>query len=207
MHTVWLRRWVPVWLLVASTCSSPPAEYDAERIHQEAWVWDAHVDTPNHIHLAGHDIGRWADSSQVDLPKMDKGGLDGGFFAVFVYPSEVPQPRMAAYVSEVITTFVKQVARYVGATVATVRSWEKSGKLTPMKVGRKVRFSRQEIDDLMASAALPVGRFVFRDRRGDFRSANLDHETVAEIASKLAGLDADESVWKLALPFWTREWT
>jgi membrane dipeptidase len=50
-------------------------------------VLDTHFDTPANLGRPGwsildrHDTAR--DGSQVDLPRMIEGGVDGGFFAVF----------------------------------------------------------------------------------------------------------------------------
>lgn len=55
--------------------------------HRNAVVLDTHFDTPANFHLPGWDmLDRHAyavDGSQVDLPRMIEGGVDGGFFAVF----------------------------------------------------------------------------------------------------------------------------
>lgn len=55
--------------------------------HHDAIVLDTHFDTPALFHLAGWDIldrhSYAADGSQVDLPRMIDGGVDGGFFALF----------------------------------------------------------------------------------------------------------------------------
>lgn len=55
--------------------------------HRDAIVLDTHFDTPALFHLPGWDIldrhSYAADGSQVDLPRMIDGGVDGGFFALF----------------------------------------------------------------------------------------------------------------------------
>lgn len=56
-------------------------------LHERLLVLDSHLDTPMQLARPGWDISqrhRYADDlSQVDLPRMREGGLDGGFFAVF----------------------------------------------------------------------------------------------------------------------------
>jgi membrane dipeptidase len=48
---------------------------------------DTHLDTPEHFARKGwsmverHEVR--ADGTQVDLPRMDAGGLDGGFFVIY----------------------------------------------------------------------------------------------------------------------------
>ncbi|TFY84270.1 membrane dipeptidase [Pseudomonas kairouanensis] len=56
-------------------------------LHQRLLVLDSHLDTPLSLTRPGwnilerHDYRK--DGSQVDLPRMREGGLDGGFFAVY----------------------------------------------------------------------------------------------------------------------------
>ncbi len=56
-------------------------------LHQRLLVLDSHLDTPLTLTRPGWNIiERHAyrqDGSQVDLPRMREGGLDGGFFAVY----------------------------------------------------------------------------------------------------------------------------
>ncbi|MGC5702818.1 dipeptidase [Pseudomonas sp. NFXW11] len=56
-------------------------------LHQRLTVLDSHLDTPMQLARPGWDIRqrhRYQDDlSQVDLPRMKEGGLDGGFWAIF----------------------------------------------------------------------------------------------------------------------------
>ena len=56
-------------------------------IHEQMLVLDTHLDIPERF-----DSGQWDfsephlfawDGSQVDLPRMRQGGLDGGFFVIY----------------------------------------------------------------------------------------------------------------------------
>lgn len=68
----------------AQAADVPPA---IRALHERLLVLDSHLDTPMQLARPGWDISqrhRYADDlSQVDLPRMHEGGLDGGFFAVF----------------------------------------------------------------------------------------------------------------------------
>lgn len=68
----------------AQAADVPPA---IRVLHERLLVLDSHLDTPMQLARPGWDISqrhRYADDlSQVDLPRMREGGLDGGFFAVF----------------------------------------------------------------------------------------------------------------------------
>jgi membrane dipeptidase len=55
-------------------------------LHDQMLVMDTHLDTPSRFHT-GWDFGDLhhfaEDNSQVDLPRMEQGGLDGGFFVIY----------------------------------------------------------------------------------------------------------------------------
>jgi membrane dipeptidase len=78
---------LPLLFLTASA-SPPPEPTAAERLTHEAMlVLDTHLDTPAMLEKPGWEFGDhhhydW-DRSQVDLPRMEAGGLDGGFFVIY----------------------------------------------------------------------------------------------------------------------------
>lgn len=61
---------------------------EAASIHDRILTLDTHLDTPIVLDRPTFDITErhdpWDDDSQVDLPRMIEGGLDAGFFAVWV---------------------------------------------------------------------------------------------------------------------------
>jgi len=61
---------------------------DPRAIHEALLTLDSHLDTPLDLERPGWDIMQRHDVaddlSQVDLPRMTEGGLDGGFFAIFI---------------------------------------------------------------------------------------------------------------------------
>ena len=67
---------------------SPPISAATRAVHDAAIVLDTHFDTPSLFSRPGwditdrHDVN--VDGSQVDLPRMIDGGVDGGFFAVYI---------------------------------------------------------------------------------------------------------------------------
>ena len=73
------------FLCLSVTASA--AGLDPRRVHEAAVVLDTHFDTPANLGRPGwsildrHETNR--DGSQVDLPRMIDGGVDGGFFVVF----------------------------------------------------------------------------------------------------------------------------
>lgn len=72
-------------LTVALAANAQASNSDA--LHQRLLVLDSHLDTPMQLARPGWDISqrhRYADDlSQVDLPRMREGGLDGGVWAIF----------------------------------------------------------------------------------------------------------------------------
>ncbi|MBH0014732.1 membrane dipeptidase, partial [Pseudoalteromonas sp. NZS100_1] len=57
------------------------------QLHQKLITLDSHLDTPASLDLPDWSIdeehGVHSDYTQVDLPRMKKGGLDGGFWAIY----------------------------------------------------------------------------------------------------------------------------
>jgi membrane dipeptidase len=71
----------------AQTADGGGVSAQARAIHDHAIVLDAHFDTPSLFSRQGWDFAVRqdvaVDGSQVDLPRMADGGVDGGFFAIF----------------------------------------------------------------------------------------------------------------------------
>ncbi len=58
----------------------------AKALQQRLLTLDSHLDTPANFHREGFDLRQRHDHnalSQVDLPRMQEGALDGGFFAIY----------------------------------------------------------------------------------------------------------------------------
>jgi membrane dipeptidase len=74
-------------LALGALALSPAQAADAGALHKRLLVLDTHLDTPMNFSRPGWDImdahSFASDLSQVDYPRMAKGGLDGGFFAIF----------------------------------------------------------------------------------------------------------------------------
>ncbi len=61
---------------------------DIMEFHAGLMVLDSHLDTPAKFHQSGYKFDRkssWAeDGSHVDLYRMNEGGLDGGFWVIYI---------------------------------------------------------------------------------------------------------------------------
>jgi len=64
----------------------------ARALHERVLVLDTHLDTPANFSRPGWDIAddhsAERDLSQVDLPRMRRGGLDGGFWVIYTGQGE-----------------------------------------------------------------------------------------------------------------------
>src|SRR5687768_436892 len=56
-------------------------------LHERILTLDTHLDTPSFFERPGWDFDEHHhfefDGSQVDIPRMEAGGLDGGFFVIY----------------------------------------------------------------------------------------------------------------------------
>ncbi|MDQ1354763.1 MAG: rane dipeptidase [Acidobacteriota bacterium] len=83
----------------------------AMKIHQEAIVIDTHCDTPMVMLDKGLDIGQKSDKNDLDLIRMEEGGLDAAFFAAFV-ANDLDQKKPAKKALEMIDEIYRQVEKY-----------------------------------------------------------------------------------------------
>ncbi len=77
-------------------CATSPSQ-----VHQSLLTLDTHLDAPMLFGVQGWDITQrhsvQRDGSQVDLPRMIEGGLDGGFWAIYIPQGPLtPEGRAAA---------------------------------------------------------------------------------------------------------------
>jgi membrane dipeptidase len=77
-------------LILFPSCQS--LEQKAAKIHDKVFTIDSHTDTPLKFFKGDYDIGQEHDGrkgdGKVDIPRMEKGGLDAVFFAVFIGQGE-----------------------------------------------------------------------------------------------------------------------
>lgn len=64
-----------------------PAAAPGSEFHQSLMVLDSHLDTPAYFHTPEYTFSKRGDfdvdGTHVDLPRMNEGGLDGGFWVIF----------------------------------------------------------------------------------------------------------------------------
>src|ERR1700716_1496868 len=85
MHAaIFSKLGLTAFLLVAA---APALAAAANAVHRRIITLDSHMDTPMNFARPGwsmmdaHTVQN--DLSQIDYPRMMKGGLDGGFFAIY----------------------------------------------------------------------------------------------------------------------------
>ena len=73
---------------------------DVDQFHESIAVFDSHLATPALFHTEAYDFKRrqtWEeDGTHVDLPRMNEGGLDGGFWVIFTRQGPLDEASYAA---------------------------------------------------------------------------------------------------------------
>lgn len=129
--------------LVGGCASAPPAadtrvDVTRERalaVHRSLLTLDTHLDTPLVLMRPGFDFGKRHDGvrsfTQVDLPRLEEGGLDAGFYAVFVSQRERTPAGFAQAADLADRTFAR-----IEATIA--RHPERLAKATTAAATRRI---------------------------------------------------------------------
>ena len=119
-----ISRALPLLFLAACVAQvddvdrTPPTE--ELELHQSLLILDSHLDTPALFHSDGYTFGERGsfvdDGTNVDLPRLLEGGLDGGFWVIYT-----PQGDLTAdaYVAARTSAVLRQMAiRELGARYA-----------------------------------------------------------------------------------------
>lgn len=133
-----MEHWLGLWCMAALALpAAVPQGLDpvlwkrAMKVHRAAIVVDTHVDTPGFFGTASFDLA--ADpKAELDLAKMDAGGLDAVFLAVFVSNKHDDQ-NPAKEALETLDAIRRQAALHpdraaLALTVADIRRLHKEGK-------------------------------------------------------------------------------
>lgn len=83
---------------------------DSRALHERLLVLDSHMDTPRQLSRPGWSILQRhgpEDLSQVDLPRMREGGLDGGFWAVYTPQGSLDEAGMARASDQGLATLAR----------------------------------------------------------------------------------------------------
>ncbi|MEL7042457.1 MAG: membrane dipeptidase [Pseudomonadota bacterium] len=84
---------------------------DPAALHDTLLTLDAHLDTPALFHRASYDFsarGSFADDrTNVDLPRLQEGQLDGGFWVIYTAPGPLNE---AAYIAARTSAILRQMS-------------------------------------------------------------------------------------------------
>jgi len=102
----------------ASAQTAPDVTPEDRLVHEQMLVLDTHLDVPLRFFRHGWDLGDLhffaEDNSQVDLPRMEQGGLDGGFFVVYTPQGELT-PAAYAEARSAALLRTMEIHRMLGA--------------------------------------------------------------------------------------------
>lgn len=106
----------------------------AKKLHDSAFVFDAHVHAINRQFYHGGDIGDRVQDGQFDLPRAKEGGIDAMFFSVFVTEDYYPQRLETRQTLRLIDLALTQLARNadkieLAKTAADISRINRSGKM------------------------------------------------------------------------------
>lgn len=136
-------------ILLAATalagCATTASDQSPKVLHKSLLVLDTHLDTPMHFEREGWDFGARHtladDLAQLDIPRMQDGALDGGFFAIYTEQGPLTAKGYADALafargrSELIDRTIAAHADAIGPalTAADARRLDKAGKLIAFK--------------------------------------------------------------------------
>ncbi|MGH9630844.1 MAG: dipeptidase, partial [Bryobacteraceae bacterium] len=83
----------------------------AQKLHDQAFVFDAHVHTINRQFYHGGDIGERVQDGHFDLPRAKDGGIDAMFFSIFVTEDYYPQRLETKQVLRLMDLALTQIER------------------------------------------------------------------------------------------------
>ncbi|HEY0116842.1 MAG TPA: membrane dipeptidase, partial [Allosphingosinicella sp.] len=132
-------------LAAPASAQQPGAEITPEDrlVHDQMIVIDTHLDVPSRFRT-GWDLGELhhfaEDNSQVDLPRMAQGGLDGGFFVIYTAQGEL-NPAAYARARDSALLRAMEIHRMLGAyrdRIALVTTAEEAE--AAVQAGKRIAF-------------------------------------------------------------------
>ena len=120
-----MRPVLSILLCAACAARSPAVRITPQdlQLHKDAVVVDAHCETTEAMFYESYDLLQRHDTRQVDLPRMQEGGLDAEFFSVFVHPESVDLTQFFPTAMQQID-LLQRVARESGGKIALARNAE-----------------------------------------------------------------------------------
>ncbi|MEL6857818.1 MAG: membrane dipeptidase [Pseudomonadota bacterium] len=134
--------------VVTAQQASGNAMTGVNAFHDSIAVFDSHLDTPALFHTEDYvftDRGSFEeDGTHVDLPRMNEGGLDGGFWVIFTRQGPLDQASYAAARTHGLMrqTAIREFAAKYHEEVALALSWQDVEGI--LADGKKVVFQSME---------------------------------------------------------------
>ncbi|MEL6687315.1 MAG: membrane dipeptidase [Pseudomonadota bacterium] len=99
-------------LLLGTACTTVPTQSpQASSLHGDILTLDAHLDTPALFHRDGYDFSERGsfetDGTNVDLPRLREGELDGGFWVIYTAPGPLTEE---AYIKARTSAILRQAS-------------------------------------------------------------------------------------------------
>ena len=104
-------KFVILLLLAAPLLMAAEPSPRARKLHNDAFVFDAHVHVINRQFYHGGDIGERVADGQFDLPRAKDGGVDAMFFSLFVTEDYYPQRFEARQVFRLLDLALTQLEK------------------------------------------------------------------------------------------------
>ena len=97
--------------LISEQQAPDAAPIGASELHDQLLTLDAHLDTPALFHRDGYDFSKRGsyetDRTNVDLPRLQEGQLDGGFWVIYTAPGPLTE---AAYIAARTSAILRQAS-------------------------------------------------------------------------------------------------
>ena len=128
------REWGVSAAALLGACAAPREPSPEPEAPAGPLYVDLHIDTPSRILNEGLDLAESREYTHVDIPKMRKGGLHAGFFAVSTSARSQTPLEAVKQALRIIDTIVEEVRRhpaelFMGTTADDVASARSGGKI------------------------------------------------------------------------------
>lgn len=126
------RLWIA--LLVVALLGSAAVSPRARKLHDDVFVFDAHVHVVNRQFYHGGDMGQRVNDGQFDLVRAKEGGIDAMFFSLFVTEDYYPQRLEAKQTLRLMDLAFEQLDRNkdkieLARTAADIARINRAGKI------------------------------------------------------------------------------
>lgn len=123
-----------ILLLAGGAMAAAQVSERAAQLHRDSFVFDAHVHVINRQLHDGTNIGDRLKSGQVDLPRMEAGGLDAVMFSIYVPDRYYPPRHETRYAMRLIDLAHRQIEANsdrigLATTVEEIEELNRAGKI------------------------------------------------------------------------------